>query len=73
MPTSSTKISDYAAARCLELTTVFQDRLPEEPLPASTPGTERRRQLALLATAQAACQDYPLIIDFSTGRSWSTT
>jgi AraC-like DNA-binding protein len=63
MPTSSTKISDYAAARCLELTTVFQDRLPEEPLPASTPGTERRRQLALLATAQAACQDYPLIID----------
>jgi DNA-binding MarR family transcriptional regulator len=63
MPTSSTKISDYAAARCLELTTVFQDQLLEEPLPASAPGTVRRRQLALLTTAQAACRSCPLIID----------
>jgi hypothetical protein len=63
MPTWSTKISDYAAARCLELTTVFQDHLLEEPLPASSPGTVRRRQLALLTTAQAACRECPLIID----------
>jgi hypothetical protein len=63
MPTSSTNIGDYAAARCLELTSVFQDRLLEEPLPASAPGTVRCRQLALLTTAQAACRDCPLIID----------
>jgi hypothetical protein len=63
MPTWSTKISDYAAARCLELTTVFQDHLLEEPLPATSPGTVRRRQLALLTTAQAACRECPLIID----------
>jgi Transcription factor WhiB len=63
MPTSSTKTSDYAAARCLELAGVFQDQLLEEPLPASAPGTVRRRQLALLTTAQAACRNCPLIID----------
>jgi hypothetical protein len=35
----------------------------EQPLPASAPGTVRRRQLALITTAQAACRECPLIID----------
>ena len=63
MPTSSTKIDNYAAARCIELAAVFQDQLLEEPLPASAPGVIRRRQLALITTAQAACRECPLIID----------
>ena len=63
MPTSSTKIDNYAAARCIELAAVFQDQLLEEPLPASAPGVVRRRQLALIATAQTACRECPLIID----------
>jgi Transcription factor WhiB len=65
MPTSSPTASTtgYASARCIELAAVFQDQLLEEPLPASAPGTVRRRQLALIATAQAACRDCPLIID----------
>jgi hypothetical protein len=63
MPTSSTKIDNYAAARCIELAAVFQDQLLEESLPASAPGVVRRRQLALITTAQAACRECPLIID----------
>jgi hypothetical protein len=63
MPTSHTKIDNYAAARCIQLAAVFQDQLLEEPLPASAPGTVRRRQLALITTAQAACRECPLIID----------
>jgi hypothetical protein len=60
-PTAST--ASYAAARCIGLAAVFQDQLLEEPLRASAPGTVRRRQLALINTAQAACRDCPLIID----------
>jgi hypothetical protein len=64
MPTSSTKIDNYAAARCIQLAAVFQDQLLEQqPLPPSAPGTVRRRQLALITTAQAACRECPLIID----------
>ena len=63
MPAWSTKIDNYAAARCIELAAVFQDQLLEEPLPASAPGVVRRRQLALITTAQAACRECPLFID----------
>jgi Transcription factor WhiB len=60
MPTST---STNAAARCIELAAVFQDQLLEEPLPASAPGTARRRQLALMTAARAACRECPLSID----------
>jgi hypothetical protein len=63
MPAWSTKIDNYAAAQCIELAGVFQDQLLEEPLPASAPGVVRRRQLALITTAQAACRECPLFID----------
>ena len=63
MPTSSTKLDNYAGARCIELAAVFQDQLLEKPLPASAPGVVRRRQLALITAAQAACRECPLIID----------
>src|SRR4029450_4890225 len=63
MPTSSTKLDNYAGARCMELAAVFQDQLLEKPLPASAPGVVRRRQLALITAAQAACRECPLIID----------
>ena len=63
MPTSSTKIDNAAAAQCIDLAAVFQDQLLEEPLPASAPGPVRRRQLALITTAQATCRECPLIID----------
>jgi hypothetical protein len=63
LPTSSTKIDNYAAARCIERAAVFQDQLLEEPLPAGAPGAVRRRQLALITTAQATCRECPLIID----------
>src|SRR6187431_2932696 len=63
MPTSSTKIDNYAAARCIELAAVFQDQLLEESLLASAPGVVRRRQLALITLAKAACRECPLITD----------
>jgi hypothetical protein len=62
MPTSSTSTANYAA-RCIELATVFQDQLLEDPLPATVPGAVRRRQLALITTARTACRECPLIID----------
>jgi hypothetical protein len=63
MPISSTSTVKYAAARCIELSAVFQHQLLEDPLPANVPGTVRRRQLALMTTARTACRECPLIID----------
>jgi hypothetical protein len=37
MPTSSTKIDNYVAARCIELAAVFQDQLLEEPFRQAHP------------------------------------
>jgi hypothetical protein len=37
MPTSSTGTADITTARCVELASIFQDALLEEPLPASSP------------------------------------
>jgi hypothetical protein len=59
----SAKIDNYAAARCIQLAAVFQDQLLEEPLPAGVSATVRRRQQALITTAQAACRECPLILD----------
>ena len=63
MPTASASTVNHATARCIELATVFQDQLLEEPLPAGAPGAVRRRQLALITTARAACRECPVIID----------
>jgi Transcription factor WhiB len=62
MPTSSTITAEIATARCVELASVFQDPLLEEPLLASAPGAVRRRQLGLMSAAQIACQACPLIV-----------
>jgi hypothetical protein len=63
MSTPSAKINNYAAAHCIPLAAVFHDQLLEEPLPAGASGTVRRRQQALITTAQAACRECPLIVD----------
>jgi hypothetical protein len=63
MATSTTSTADHTTARCIELAAIFQDQLLEDPLPASAPGTVRRRQLALITMARAACRECPLIID----------
>jgi hypothetical protein len=63
MPTSSTSTAEITTARCVELASVFQDPLLEEPLPASAPGAVRRRQKGLMSAAQTACQACPLIVD----------
>jgi AraC-like DNA-binding protein len=62
MPTSISRAVSRAA-RCVELATVFQDQLLEEPLTAGASATLRRRQLGLITTAQAACRACPLITD----------
>jgi Transcription factor WhiB len=63
MSTPSAKIDNYAAARCIQLAAVFQNQLLEEPLPGGVSATVRRRQQALITTAQAACRECPLIVD----------
>jgi Transcription factor WhiB len=63
MATSTTSTADHTTARCIELAAIFQDQLLEDPLPASAPGAVRRRQLALITAARAACRECPLIID----------
>lgn len=63
MPTSISRAASRATARCVELATVFQDQLLEEPLTAGASATLRRRQLGLITTAQAACRACPLITD----------
>jgi Transcription factor WhiB len=62
MPTASASTATHAA-RCIELSAVFQDQLLEEPLPVNPSADMRRRQRALITRAQAACRECPLIID----------
>jgi hypothetical protein len=47
--------------RCVELASVFQNPLLEEPLPSNTPATVRRRYAALVGQAEQACRSCPLI------------
>ncbi len=63
MPTSSTGTANVPTARCVELASVFQDPLLDDPLPASAPGAVRRRQMELMSAAQTACRACPLIVD----------
>src|SRR5918992_4407641 len=57
-PTSSAPVP-----RCVELASVFQDPLLEEPLPSNTPAAVRRRYAALVSQAAQACRSCPLIQD----------
>jgi hypothetical protein len=63
MPRSSTSTAEIATARCVELASVFQDPLLEEPIPASAPGAVWRRQMGLMSAAQTGCRACPLIAD----------
>jgi hypothetical protein len=47
--------------RCVELAPVFQHPLLEEPLASDATAAVRRRYQALVASAEQACQDCPLI------------
>ena len=47
--------------RCVELVSVFQDPLLEEPLGSDAPDATRRRYNALVAQAEQACLACPLI------------
>jgi hypothetical protein len=48
---------------CVELASVFQDPLLEEPLPGSAPTAVRRRYATLVGQAEQACAGCPLIQD----------
>ena len=47
--------------RCVELASVFQNPLLEEPPASGAPVPQRRRYSTLIARAEQACQDCPLI------------
>ena len=47
--------------RCVELASVFQDPLLEEPPASNAPATVRRQYAALVDAAQQACQSCPMI------------
>ena len=47
--------------RCAELASVFQSPLLEEPLSSDAPAALRRQYQALVARAEEACSDCPLI------------
>ena len=47
--------------RCVELASVFQNPLLEEPLAGKVPATERHRYAALVSQAEQACRSCPLI------------
>jgi hypothetical protein len=49
--------------RCVELASVFQDPLLEEPLAGNLPAAERHRYAALVVQAERACHSCPLIED----------
>ena len=49
--------------RCVELASVFQNPLLEEPLASNAPATVRRRYAALVGQAEQACHSCPLIQD----------
>jgi hypothetical protein len=48
---------------CVELASVFQDPLLEEPLPGSAPTAVRRRYATLIGQAEQACASCPMIRD----------
>jgi hypothetical protein len=52
-----------ALAPCVELASVFQDPLLEEPLARNVPAPLRRRHAALVGQAEQACHNCPLIKD----------
>ena len=60
---SITSTADRTTARCVELAAVFQDQLLEEPPSTGTSAALRRRRLALITIAKAACRECPLITD----------
>jgi hypothetical protein len=62
-PTPITSSANRTTARCVELAAVFQDQLLEEPLSTGASAALRRRQLALITIARAACRECPLITD----------
>jgi hypothetical protein len=49
--------------RCVELASVFQNPLLEEPLTGKVSAAERHRQAALVTQAEQACRSCPLIED----------
>lgn len=49
--------------RCVELASVFQDPLLEEPLASNATATVRRRYATLVGEAERACSSCPLIGD----------
>jgi DNA-binding CsgD family transcriptional regulator len=66
MPTSITSptsiTGNRTTPRCVELAAVFQDQLLEQPTTGASTAL-RRRQLALITLAKAACRECPLITD----------
>jgi hypothetical protein len=60
-PTSIASTANRTTARCVELAAVFQDQLLEEPSSTRASAALRRRQLALITIARAACRECPLI------------
>ena len=62
-PMSITSTANHTTARCVELAAVFQDQLLEEPPSTGASAALRRRRLALITIAKAACRECPLITD----------
>jgi hypothetical protein len=62
-PTSITSTANRTNARYVELAAVFQDQLLEEPPSTGASAAPRRRRLALITIAKAACCKCPLITD----------
>lgn len=54
-------ISPAPKPRCVELAAVFQNPLLEEPMGSDADGPMRRQYQALVARAEEACRDCPLI------------
>ena len=62
-PTLITSSANRTTPRCVDLAAVFQEQLLEEPLSTGASAALRRRQLALITLAKAACRECPLITD----------
>lgn len=56
-----TTTSTTSPTACVELTSVFQHRLVEEPPTSAAPAEDRRDYQGLLRQAQAACDECPLL------------
>ncbi len=61
MPNPTPAAPARVRARCVELASVFQSPLLEEPLGSAAPIAVRRRHAELIGQAQAACRDCPLL------------